>query len=838
MSNRSIVPINRKRALKGSLFGLVLAGILSLQALGAEGRGVSETGAREESPVTLDVVYGYQNIAKSGRFLPLRIEIQNQRDQAFKGTLCVLAMESELKGYSMEQEYDMYRYEYPFKVEASGSLVKALSISLGARMDQMYVRILDESGKEVTQKRLKLNLNLETAELFIGVLSDNPAKLLYLNGVGINYSTLRTRTIEMNADSLPDSELGLDQLDVLLVTDFDTGRLSKQQIEAVWEWVQEGGTLLIGTGERGEDVLRGFGSQLLEAPLPQPDRYVVNMGVEYAVDEPEGASIPLICTEVPLNGATEVLSSDELSVVSSVSVGQGTVAVSIYDFGDIENFCQDNISYIDNLFFSLLGEEKVNLLASSKGGSTSEQYWSVQSLINTGDLNRLPKVGLYVTLAASYVVLAGPGLYFFLKQRGLRQYYQLSVAALSVCCTGMVIIMGMSTRFTGPFFTYAAIRDADREEITETTFINMRTPNNKPFSVELDSSYMLYPITGNPAYDMIPVPKFTGEENPAVTIRYEEESTRIKADGVGAFNSKFFQLERNKKNEEGVGFTGSINFFDGQVSGSVTNHYNQEVENVAVLLYNQMILIDHMGPGETVKLDGREVIYGAFNFSYAMAEQITGVSKYKRDGDIEDAGYVEALERTNLLSFYMSNYLSGYHSEARIVAFSKEKDETDFLKKGDYETYGSTLLTSSVDVNYEKDGMVYRFAMQKKPNVLSGEYYAPNNTMYGLTPVILEYYLGNDLEIKKLNFCQLSGQMEDSMRYYYVVPFDGKIYFYNYNSGSYDSMMKGALEYTKEQLEPYLSPGNTLTIKYVYDTAGEYNWNIMLPTLTVTGRSK
>ena len=51
-------------------------------------------------------------------------------------------------------------------------------------------------------------------------------------------------------------------------------------------------------------------------------------------------------------------------------------------------------------------------------------------------------------------------------------------------------------------------------------------------------------------------------------------------------------------------------------------------------------------------------------------------------------------------------------------------------------------------------------------------------------------------------------------------------------------MNKGTLEYTQEQLEPYLSPGNTLTIKYVYDTTGEYNWNIMLPTLTVTGRSK
>ena len=40
----------------------------------------------------------------------------------------------------------------------------------------------------------------------------------------------------MTAAALPASELGLDQLDVLLITDFDSGKLSGQQIEAVWEW--------------------------------------------------------------------------------------------------------------------------------------------------------------------------------------------------------------------------------------------------------------------------------------------------------------------------------------------------------------------------------------------------------------------------------------------------------------------------------------------------------------------------------------------------------------------------------------------------------------------------
>ena len=43
---------------------------------------------------------------------------------------------------------------------------------------------------------------------------------------------------------------------------------------------------------------------------------------------------------------------------------------------------------------------------------------------------------------------------------------------------------------------------------------------------------------------------------------------------------------------------------------------------------------------------------------------------------------------------------------------------------------------------------------------------------------------------------------------------------------------------SSEELEEYLSPGNTITVRYIYDATGEYTWNIMLPVVTVTGRSK
>ena len=48
----------------------------------------------------------------------------------------------------------------------------------------------------------------------------------------------------------------------------------------------------------------------------------------------------------------------------------------------------------------------------------------------------------------------------------------------------------------------------------------------------------------------------------------------------------------------------------------------------------------------------------------------------------------------------------------------------------------------------------------------------------------------------------------------------------------------GVEEFGREALEPYLSPGNTLTVKYVYTNPEDYSWNIILPILTVIGRNK
>ena len=341
-----MVGMRKKRALRGTLFAVILSASMSFSALAAmtaDGPGMGTAAgasadtsdstdseqvlkteaAPEEGPIRMDVVYGYDNVAKSGRFLPLDIQLDNTSEETFEGTLCVTSQEPDYDGYSnnSQEKYDTYRYEFPVMIQGDSSLEKKLNISLCSKSDLMYITLMDGAGNEVLSKRLKMDLNTDAAQLFIGVLCDEPERLSYLEQVGVNYSMLRTKTIDLSVYDLPDTELGLDQLDVLLITDFNSETLTEEQTEAIWEWVHRGGILLFGTGARGDETLSAFSKQLLEYPVSPGMVYEIQMGQDRTAREPGENILSLEGTEVDLKGGTDLLTSGSLTVLSSTSVG-------------------------------------------------------------------------------------------------------------------------------------------------------------------------------------------------------------------------------------------------------------------------------------------------------------------------------------------------------------------------------------------------------------------------------------------------------------------------------------------------------------------------------------
>ncbi len=778
-------------------------------------------------PVELQVEYGYDGAAKGGRYLPLTVAMDNHQSAAVEGSLQVQVLES---------DGTVYRYDYAVDIGSGGQTVLKEYVPLGNHAGQLFLRFENGQGQVLAEKKVKLNISLDVPELFIGVLSDEPQKLQYLDGVGISYSTLRTRMFAMKQEEFPLDEAGLNLLDVLVVNNYKLRNLSERQTAAIMDWVHGGGVLILGTGMRVDDTLGRFAPELLDDSYGTPTMQMVNLGEDFQQDNPGEGILEMACVDIPLHGGNVILSSEGTALLTAVAKEQGLIGVTAFDLADISAFCEQQNTYVDHLFTSLLGETRINRLAEVTYSGNSGRFWSVQSLINTGDVEQLPNLPLYMAVVMVYLLLLGPGLYLFLKRRELQVYYRRGVVALSLVFAVAIYLMGNGTRFESAFYTYAAIQDVTEDYVMETAYVNVRNPYNRPYEVELEPAYSILPITRSFQREGSRSQELTGNEAYQTAIIRQEGRLAIRGQNIVAFAPRYFQLEKKSENTEKIGITGEVDYFQGRLSGSVTNQFPFPLENAALILYGSMIYLDRLEPGETRILENVELLQYPLNNSYVLAEYVTGRERLLGK-NVLDADSLQAMKRANLLMFYLDNYMTSYTADARVIAFSEKHGGSRFLKDSEPEISGLTMLTSSIGVNASRDRVLYRSVLMKTPKVSSGIYDAQTNSMAAMEPLTLEYHLGSDIQVESLAFEEVAQEFLTETGGSYMEAFTGGIYFYNHSSGNYDRMELRDRTLDAQELRPYLSPDNILTVRYVYEGTGSYH-DIQLPMPMVAGRER
>ena len=89
------------------------------------------------------------------------------------------------------------------------------------------------------------------------------------------------------------------------------------------------------------------------------------------------------------------------------------------------------------------------------------------------------------------LVLAGPGLYFFLKKTGKRQYLWGAICACSAVFVMLISLFGQSTRLKAPVLTY--VREIWQYDTYQKDYINFcaQAPYNASYELYLDPSYDL-----------------------------------------------------------------------------------------------------------------------------------------------------------------------------------------------------------------------------------------------------------------------------------------------------------------------------------------------------------
>lgn len=802
--------------------------------LAAAIRGAAWAAEEQEavSPVAMEISLLYGQRGKLGSYIPVSVRLYGQSAAHFEGTVWFGTLES-----GGDDKEERYEYGYPVEVRPAETKEYPFYIPLGQKSSELHVILESQAGETVARETLHFDISRDQGRLLIGLLDDEPQRVGYLDSVNMNYGMVTSELIAMEDSTFPEDIRGLDLLDILVVNHYDTSRLSGEQQAAVRQWVHNGGILLLGTGEWAPETLGGFDPALTDGEPEILGLESVSMGAEYARRSPEDSVVEMVCADLSSVKGRTLIESDGLTLLVEVSEGEGAIDIFSYDLGDLGEFAAGNPGYAVRLFSAILGESALQELYFYSAYDKDTDYWNAQSLVSTGSTDRLPDPVLYGLVAAVYIAAAGPGAYLILKKRDMGIYYGVSVALLSAVFSVIIYMIGVRTRFTSEFFTYVSLRDVSDGAEEELTYLNIRTPDSRAYSVQLDPAYEVTPLTRSSRYDEVSVRAFSDGRDGNVSLRYSEEGTTIQARRSRAFASRFFRLEKKEDLSASGWFAADIRYFDGKISGYIMNCFPFALENTALITYGQTLPIGRMEAGEVREFEDVPLLTWPVDMAYLLANRLAGSARAEES---ESRQYLQTVERANVYSFYVNRYFGEYTPDIRISGFGPAVGADGAVLPEGKTVDGLTLYTCCTEAVQEQDGLIYRSGLMQRPEVASGNgsSYQTMMTLYGPDPVAVEYALGNDLEIERLSFLPVSDEFFDDSRYPYLKQFEGTIWFYNYDTKTYDPVEPAMSGTDGEVLASYLSPENHLIVKYAVQAGDTPGFNYALPLVMVQGRKR
>ena len=226
-----------------------------------------------------------------------------------------------------------------------------------------------------------------------------------------------------------------------------------------------------------------------------------------------------------------------------------------------------------------------------------------------------------------------------------------------------------------------------------------------------------------------------------------------------------------------------------------------------------------------------------FDITSRIITGMVGETTIDQNGSVNGMNtekYMQLLNVSNFLSFYLGENSNGYTADARIIAFSDTALSNPIFFNNTMEGSGLTLLTSVIPVNSIDDGKIYRQSLLKMPIVLSGDYSYIDNALRSNEATVLEYFLGENINIEQVKFEQISDVFSDTRYSDSVKVFKGNIALYNFKTGNFDYISKNNLSIL--ELLTYLSDTNTIRVRYSNIETG--NLETALPMVSVLGVEK
>lgn len=595
---------------------LVLFGLAQSSFLGSP---VDAASSDTKENITMTAAVGLDTTARIGFWVPVQVTMVNNGSD-FSGLLSLRSYSGTPRAAATGVIVSSQRFEQAVMVPRGTQQVVTIAVPLNVGSFNprgVRVELLDKAGKTVAlqwQRTYALNVG----DVLVGVLSDQHAGLGPLNAAQFPSSANTLITASLDATTLPESGTVLNNLNALIIENFDTKSLNAAQSAAIQTWVNQGGALIEVGGAAAQRTLTGLPTALTPVQVQGVEN--VPAGMHLLPDEqppiadtlPSPVVISTGRTQAGIRGVATTLSS--MIVLSQGTtplfvqrqVGSGSVSYLAFDpmVDPLLNWSGTSALW-SHVLLRALGDQ---LLIS---GSAPHFTSGPGQLLARGGLLAMiqPSIGFsfftLILLFLGYVLVLGPLMVLLLRR--LRKPFWLWRIMLAVIVLFSLLSYGLAYYQRGASLLNNTIsllqlnQNGTMAHIT--TYMGIYAPDQGDYHVHIplsngssDQSSLAQALMNAQWFSS--VNETYGDPN--ANVSYNNQQTRVDINGAGQWTFHTLIMEQDRQLQGSL--LSQLTLHNKQVLGSITNTLSTGVSDVALLMPHSFVMIGHLNAGETKQI--------------------------------------------------------------------------------------------------------------------------------------------------------------------------------------------------------------------------------------------
>lgn len=677
---------------------------------------------------------------------------------------------------------------------------------------RLLVQIEDEDGQVVYAESDQPSVSGYEMATTVGVLSDDRDSFENLEDARVRTQSdsVSVRKLNMQTDLFPDSLQGLEVVHYILIDKYDTSKLSEDQMEALQEWVFEGGTLILSLGKDADRVLGGFDSKFINYELNgSSSKNVTVWSDKGSSTEYKKVSV----ADISVYGAQV---NDALGGVSVLDTGYGRVVVVPYSLVSKPVAGGSGELQLMEMILKAGYTDKINNLVQGSFYDNSTGY----GIINAINTNRKKVVSpyIFIVILVVYLILCGPVTYVVLKKLRRREWMWITVPAWAL--VGTIAIYIVSTR-------YSVTRPL---ELTfESADISDNIMRQNVYTYIIGSKADSYSVDVNSEYDNVQVmDEYYGDATYSQSMNIErcasDDGITMKFDTHIPFGGISLQASSVTTNDIGR-FDSSLKLYTDGIEGSVKNNTAYDMRDVVVMTDGYYYCLDSLPAGESMdinKLQNRKMTNGLSidcMKNYYIYRFGSGYN-YDDEADV-------MMSRNYYMLLKMGAYSSVPSGMGRIAVWATIDKEADISDGQSSEKYGNYVVYDIHPQDYEDlDGAYYSNIYTRDVNRFEQSDYDTDDLMMYSDQVDIDICFQNDDNITTVT--RESSTKDESTANVIVKA-------YNFYTDNYDVIfVNGSQEIEGDRLAPYIE-NNEMRLRCISPHKGEDYTETYLPRISARG---